>query len=514
MLQVKPTVLLILDGFGHSENADGNAIMMAETPVWDALWKDCPHTLLDCSGPAVGLPEGQMGNSEVGHLHIGAGRLLAQTLTQINQSVADKTFYQNSVLKQAVTLAVDNGKALHILGLLSPGGVHSHEEQIQAMVKLAAQQGLEKIYLHAFLDGRDVPPKSAESSLLAMQALFAELGCGRIASITGRFYAMDRDKNWDRVESAYRAIVKGEAEFSAGDPVQALDMAYQREETDEFVQATLIVPEHEAPVITESGDVMVFMNFRADRAREIAQALTMDDFSGFRRGNKPQLGGFVTLSEYHEDFTFPVAFPPQRISDSLGEVIAKAGLKQLRLAETEKYAHVTFFFNGGVDTPFEGEDRILIPSPKVRTYDLKPEMSAVEVTDRLVEAIEGGEYAAIICNYANGDMVGHTGIMDAAVIAMQVLDQCLGRINSALARVGGQMLVTADHGNAEQMLDPETQGKYTAHTVNPVPLVYVGGTGGKLMEEGSLADIAPTLLAMMQLPQPEVMTGHSLLDRE
>lgn len=514
MLQVKPTVLLILDGFGYNESTDGNAITMAKMPVWDALWKGCPHTLLACSGSAVGLPEGQMGNSEVGHLHIGAGRLLTQTLTQINQSVADETFYQTPVLKQAVTQAIDNGKALHILGLLSPGGVHSHEAQIQAMIRLAVQQGLEKIYLHAFLDGRDVPPQSAESSLQAMQALFAELGCGRIASITGRFYAMDRDKNWDRVESAYRAIVKGEAEFNTNDPVQALQMAYQRGETDEFVQATLITGDDETPVVTESGDVMVFMNFRADRAREIAQALANDDFSEFERGEAPQLASFVTLTEYHEDFTFPVAFPPQSISDSLGEVVAKAGVKQLRLAETEKYAHVTFFFNGGVDSPFEGEDRILIPSPKVRTYDLKPQMSAVEVTDRLVEAIEGGEYSAIICNYANGDMVGHTGIVDAAVIAMQVLDACLERIQAALIRAGGQMLITADHGNAEQMLDPQTQGKYTAHTVNPVPLVYIGESGQQLMEGGNLADIAPTLLAMMQLPQPEVMTGHSLLSSD
>lgn len=513
MSQVKPTVLLILDGFGHSESTVGNAILAANMPVWDSLWADCPHTLLDCSGPVVGLPDGQMGNSEVGHLHIGAGRLLAQTFTQINQSVADGAFYQNPILVKAVTQAANNGKALHILGLLSPGGVHSHQEQIKAMVRLAAQHGLEKIYVHAFLDGRDVPPQSAEASLQAMQDLFAELGCGRIASVSGRFYAMDRDKNWDRVQPAYAVIVKGEAEFQAVDAVQALQMAYQREETDEFVQPTRVVAEHEQAVITEAGDVMVFMNFRADRAREISQALTDDDFSGFDRGDAPQLGSFVTLTEYHEDFGFPVAFPPQSISNSFGERVSAAGLKQLRLAETEKYAHVTFFFNGGVDKPFEGEDRVLIPSPKVKTYDLKPEMSAAEVTDRLVEAIEGGEYAAIICNYANGDMVGHTGIMEAAVTAMEVLDECLGRIKAALERAGGQMLVTADHGNAEQMLDPETDGRYTAHTVNPVPLVYVGGTG-KLMEGGNLADIAPTLLSMMQLSQPVEMTGHSLLEQD
>ncbi|WP_240342333.1 2,3-bisphosphoglycerate-independent phosphoglycerate mutase [Methylococcus sp. EFPC2] len=506
----KPIVLLIFDGFGYSELETANAIRLAHTPNWDGLWANSPHTLLECSGGAVGLPDDQMGNSEVGHLHLGCGRLLAQDLTRINQAIANRTFFDNPVLRAAVDQAKTSGKALHILGLLSPGGVHSHETHIHALVELALSRGLSDIYLHAFLDGRDTPPKSAEASIRATEARLAELGGGRIASLTGRFYAMDRDNRWERVSQAYELLAHGKPEFSAASAVEGLAAAYARGETDEFVKPTAITPEGTLPVAMQAGDVVVFMNFRADRARELSLCLTQDDFQGFERGEYPRLGAYVTLTEYHEDFSFPVAFPPTSVKNGLGEVLANSGLKQLRLAETEKYAHVTFFFNGGTDTPFPGEERILVPSPKVKTYDLKPEMSAPEVTDRLVEAIEGGEYDVIICNYANGDMVGHTGVLSAAIAAVETLDASLGRVLAALDRVGGELVLTADHGNAEQMIDPETGEAQTAHTVNPVPLVY-RGSAGRLADGGNLADVSPTLLAILGLDRPAEMTGRSLL---
>ncbi len=506
----KPVVLIILDGFGYSETRDHNAIALARTPTWTRLWSTCPHTLLDCSGEAVGLPDEQMGNSEVGHLHLGAGRLIYQDFTLISKAARDGSFYTNAVLSEAVDKAIGSDKALHVLGLLSPGGVHSHETHIHAMVELAVRKGLRKVYVHAFLDGRDTPPKSAADSIRAMDAKFAELGAGRIASIIGRFYAMDRDQRWERVKEAYELIVQGKADYRAESAIDGLELAYERGESDEFVKATVVVPDGEAPVTLNDGDVVVFMNFRADRARELTRALNDADFSGFRREVVPKLGGFVTLTEYHQDFRFPVAFPPQSVANSLGEVLATHGLKQLRLAETEKYAHVTFFFNGGVDTPFPGETRILVPSPKVKTYDLKPEMSAPEVTDKLVNAIESGEYDVIICNYANGDMVGHTGNLDASIRAVEALDEALGRVVEALEKVGGEMLITADHGNVEQMIDPVSGGIQTAHSVNPVPLVYKGSKG-KLRDGGNLADVAPTLLAIMGIEKPAEMTGRSLL---
>ena len=507
----KPVVLIILDGFGYNESTQYNAIAAAKTPTWTGLWESCPHTLLHCAGETVGLPDDQMGNSEVGHLHLGAGRLINQDYTAVNKAIRDGSFFSNPALTAAVENAKASGKALHIFGLLSPGGVHSHDHQIQAMAELAVRQGLSKVYMHAFLDGRDTPPQSAGASIRALEAKFAELGAGRIASLAGRFYAMDRDNRWDRVEKAYQLIVEGKGEFTAPSAMAGLEQAYARGETDEFVQTTLIVPEGQQPVHLEDGDVVVFMNFRADRAREITKAINDADFNGFSRQVVRKLGAYVTLTEYHQDFTYPIAFPPTSITHTLGEVLAENGLKQLRLAETEKYAHVTFFFNGGKEDPFEGESRILIPSPNVKTYDLQPEMSAGQVTDEMVKAIEGGEFDVIICNYANGDMVGHTGIMEAAVKAVETLDASLKRVVTALDKVGGELLITADHGNVEQMVDPETGVALTQHTTFPVPLVYKGRQGKHLLEGGNLADIAPTMLDMLGIEKPAVMTGRSLL---
>lgn len=506
----KPVLLVIFDGFGCSEQEEGNAVKLAKTPHWDRVWNTYPHTQLKCSGEAVGLPEGQMGNSEVGHLHLGSGRLLAQDFTRINQAVENGEFFKNPVLIDAVDKAKANDKALHILGLLSPGGVHSHELHIQAMVELAVKRGLSKVYVHAFLDGRDTPPRSAAEPIKAFEAKLKELGAGKIATLCGRFYAMDRDNRWDRVSKAYDLLVKGSGAFEAATALEGLEAAYARDENDEFVQATSIVSEGESAIKIENGDALVFMNFRSDRTRELTRALTEADFSSFERGIVPSFSSYVTLTEYHEDFKFPIAYPPTSMRNTLGEVLSNQGLKQLRLAETEKYAHVTFFFNGGEETPFPGESRLLIPSPNVKTYDLQPEMSAAELTDRLVEAIESKEYDVIICNYANGDMVGHTGILDAAIKAVETLDQSLGRIVSSLEKTGGVMLLTADHGNSEEMIDPDSQGAQTAHTINPVPLVCIGKEV-KLLDGGDLADVAPTLLAIMGIQKPEEMTGRSLL---
>jgi len=506
----KPVVLLILDGFGYSLDKEYNAIAMADTPCWDQLQKDCPMTLLSCSGHVVGLPSGQMGNSEVGHVHIGTGRYVPQDFSKVNDAIVDGSFYSNPVLCRAVDLAKEKNKAVHIMGLLSPGGVHSHEEQIMAMVELAAKRGLDKIYLHAFLDGRDVPPKSAKASLELLEAKFAALGVGRIASIVGRFYAMDRDNRWDRVKQGYDLITKGEGAFNADSALQGLEAAYDRGETDEFVLPTAILDAEHHSVALDPEDSVVFMNFRADRAREISVAITSPTFDGFDRNRAPHKGYYCTLTEYQQDFDYDVAFPPTDLKNCLGEYLSSLGMTQLRLAETEKYAHVTFFLNGGQDTAFPGEDRILVPSPKVRTYDLQPEMNAAEVTDHLVAAITGGKYDVIICNYANCDMVGHTGIMDAAILAVEAVDASLQRVVDALKSVGGQMLITADHGNIEQMVDKETGQPHTAHTTNPVPLVYVGGDK-PLDEGGSLSDLAPTVLAMLGVEQPAEMTGRSLI---
>lgn len=506
----KPLLLLILDGFGIRQARDNNAIALAATPCWDRLQQDYPMTALNCSGGVVGLPDDQMGNSEVGHLHIGSGRLLRQELSRVSYEIEAGIFFENPALVGAVDAAVHKGKALHVMGLLSPGGVHSHEMQIMAMLQLAARRGLQKIYLHAFLDGRDVPPKSAAASLQLAEETFKALGVGRIASVCGRFYAMDRDNRWERVEAAYHLLAGGEAEHTAASAQQALEAAYLRNETDEFVAPTAILDADGHGVAMDVDDSVVFMNFRADRAREISVALTSETFDKFERGYPALRGCYVTLTEYHQDFDYPVAYPPVDVKNGIGEVLANNGLKQLRLAETEKYAHVTFFLNGGRDAPFPGEDRILVPSPKVKTYDMQPEMSAQEVTGHLVDAIRGGQYDVIICNYANCDMVGHTGNLEAAIQAVTYLDGCLQQVVDAITEVGGQMLLTADHGNIEQMEDPETHQPHTAHTTNLVPLVYVGGRQ-PLLDGGSLADIAPSMLAILGIAQPAEMTGRSLV---
>ncbi len=507
MKKVRPAVLLILDGWGLSDSTDHNAIGAANKPVWDRLWATYPHTAIRTSGSAVGLPGGQMGNSEVGHLNLGAGRVVYQEFTRIGRSIRTGSFFSNRTLTDAVDLAVERGSAVHILGLLSPGGVHSHEDHIHAMAKLAAERGAEKIYVHAFLDGRDMPPKSAEASLIAIDKAFEDLGKGRVASIIGRYFAMDRDHRWDRIRHAYDLLTLSEAAYQADSPEAALHEAYARDETDEFVSATVIGQ----PVVVADGDVVINMNYRSDRARQITRAFIEPEFTGFERRVVPKLAAFVSLTEYSKDFDIPVAYPPERLENTFGEYIANLGLHQLRIAETEKYAHVTFFFNGGIETPNEGEDRILVPSPQIATYDLQPEMSATEVTDKLVEAVASDRYDAIICNYANGDMVGHTGNYEAAVQAIEVLDVCIGRVTEAVLAVGGELLITADHGNAEQMIDPVAEQVHTAHTLNPVPLIYVGEGASALMENGALCDVAPTLLQIMGLPQPASMTGRSLL---
>jgi 2,3-bisphosphoglycerate-independent phosphoglycerate mutase len=503
--------LIILDGWGYSEEAEFNAIQHANTPVWDRIWKEYPHTFLRCSGPEVGLPASQMGNSEVGHLNLGAGRVVYQEFTRISRSIKTGSFFSNNTLTQAVDTAVENGKAVHVLGLLSPGGVHSHEEHIQAFIKLAVDRGADKVYLHAFLDGRDTPPRSASASIKAMEKEFQELGHGRIASIVGRYFAMDRDHRWPRIQAAYDLMTQGKGEFSAPDAITGLNMAYERGENDEFVKATAIVPADTKPVTIEDGDVIVFMNYRSDRARQITRAFIEDDFDGFARTARPKLAGFISLTEYHKEFHIPVAFPPEDISNGFGEYISNIGLHQLRIAETEKYAHVTFFFNGGIEIAFAGEDRILIPSPDVATYDEKPEMSAYEVTDKLCEAIRSGKYDTIICNYANPDMVGHTGNFDATITAIETIDTCLGKVLSALKQVGGEALITADHGNAERMRDHDSGQAHTAHTHNVVPFVYVGRPATADESQGSLADVAPTMLYLMGLEIPDNMRGHPLM---
>ncbi len=509
-MNVTPVLLLILDGFGYREETDYNAILAAHKPNWDSLWRDYPHTLLNASEKFVGLPSHQMGNSEVGHLNIGAGRVVYQDLSRVDLAIEDGSFFTNPALSKAVALAKQNGSALHIIGLLSPGGVHSHENHIFAMLELAARNGLKRVYLHAFLDGRDTPPRSAAQSLELLQEKCNALGVGQIASIVGRFYAMDRDNRWERVQPAYELLTEGKAEFTAPDALSGLELAYARGESDEFVKATAICPKGAQVSAIEDGDVTVFMNFRADRAREITRALTDESFKEFARTHFPKIACFVTLSRYGEDFALPCAYTQEEIHNGFGEYISSLGLRQLRIAETEKYAHVTYFFNGGREQPYPGEDRILVPSPKVATYDLKPEMSAYEVTDKLEAAISSRQYHAIICNYANGDMVGHTGNMAAATQAIEALDICIGRVVKAMQSIGGEVIITADHGNAEQMLDRTTKQAHTAHTLNLVPFLYIGRKA-TLAGNGALRDLAPSLLCVMGLPQPAEMTGHSLI---
>ncbi len=506
----RPLALIILDGWGYSESIEDNAIHAARKPVWDQLWRDYPHTLISASGAGVGLPGDQMGNSEVGHLNMGAGRVVYQEFTRVSRAIRTGSFFTNRTLTTAVELAHETNKAVHILGLLSPGGVHSHEEHIYAMVELALKQGVKNVYVHAFLDGRDTPPKSALKSILAIEEKFQQLGGGRIVSVIGRFYALDRDQRWNRVAKAYHLITDGQAEYHAINASTALEMAYARGETDEFIQATSIRREDEEPVKMQKGDVAIFMNFRSDRARALSESLACAEFDRFERPRQVELGTFVTLTEYKKDYTFPVAFPSEKLNNVLGAHIASLGLRQLRIAETEKYAHVTFFFSGGRDKPFEGEDRILVPSPKVDTYDLQPSMSAPQVAQELVKAIHSSKYDVIICNFANADMVGHSGNYAAAVKAIEALDNALGRVWSALKQVGGEMIVTADHGNAELMLDKTNGQPHTAHTNNPVPLIYAG-RDAECIDQGTLADIAPTMLSLMGLPIPNEMSQHLIV---
>ncbi|NMT62172.1 2,3-bisphosphoglycerate-independent phosphoglycerate mutase [Marinobacter orientalis] len=508
----KPTALIILDGWGHRDPADDNAISNANTPFWDKLWEKQPKTLINTSGMFVGLPQGQMGNSEVGHMNLGAGRVVYQSLTRIDKDVEESSFTQNPTLCAAMDKAINNGRAVHLIGLLSPGGVHSHEEHILAAAEMAAARGAKEVYIHAFLDGRDMPPRSARASLEKTATKLKNLGVGRVASIVGRYYAMDRDNRWDRVEEAYNVMTLGEAEFTTSDPVTALELAYERGENDEFVKATRIRANGDTEGTIDDGDTVIFMNFRADRAREMTRCFVDKDFDGFERRKRAELADFVMLTEYAADIKTSCAYPPEQLTNGLGEYVSNQGKTQLRIAETEKYAHVTFFFNGGMETPFEGEDRILVPSPRVATYDLQPEMSAPEVTDKLVEAIKSGKYDLVVCNYANGDMVGHTGKLDAAIKAAECIDQCVARVTEALEEVGGEALITADHGNCEQMRDPKSGQVHTAHTTGPVPLVYVGPRKVSLRDDGNLSDVAPTLLSLMGLEQPSEMSGHSLVE--
>lgn len=506
-----PAALLILDGWGLSDETEDNAIAQARTPVMDRLWREYQHTTITTSGAAVGLPAGQMGNSEVGHLNIGAGRVVYQEFTRVSRAIRTGSFYTNHTLTDAVDAAISNGTAVHIVGLLSDGGVHSHETHIHAAVKLAVERGASKVYVHAFLDGRDTQPKSAYRSLEEISAVFRELGNGSLAGIIGRFYAMDRDSRWKRIKKAYDMMTLGRAPYSAADAFTALEMAYARGETDEFVRATVILQDDGEPVVMQDGDVIISMNYRSDRAREITRPFFEQDFDEFERESKPKLSSLVTLTEYKHSFNLPVAFPPEKLPNGLGEYLSTLGMRQLRIAETEKYAHVTFFFNGGTDQAGEGEERILVPSPRVKTYDLKPEMSAFKLTDELVGAIESGEFDVIICNYANADMVGHTGKLDAAIQAVEAVDECVGRAVSALIRAGGEALITADHGNAEKMLNYESGQAFTAHTTNPVPLIYVGTQQKIFLQHGALSDLSPTLLNIMGIEKPSEMTGRSLL---
>ncbi len=506
----KPVVLLILDGWGHREEVEDNALAQAELPHWRRLLATCPHTLVHTEGRHVGLPDGQMGNSEVGHMNLGAGRVVYQDLTRVDAAIEDGSFFANAELRAACAAAKATDGTLHVLGLLSPGGVHSHEQQIFAMLELADREGVPRVAVHAFLDGRDTPPRSAEPSLRALQALCASLGNARIATLGGRYYAMDRDQRWERVLRGWDAMVEARGAH-ADDAVAALHAAYARGENDEFVAPTVLAGAQ--PM--RDGDTVVFMNFRADRARQLAAAFVAPAFSGFE-ARRPALSRFVCLTEYDARLPAPVAFAPDDLRHTFGEVLAEAGLTQLRIAETEKYAHVTFFFSGGREDPFAGESRIMIPSPHVATYDLQPEMSCPELTEKLVEAIESDAFDAIVCNIANPDMVGHSGILAAAILAAQAVDVAIGKISDAVQRVGGALLVTADHGNLEMMRDPATGQAHTAHTVGPVPLVVVlpesrGERVVSLRGGGALRDIAPTLLDLLGLPQPEAMSGRSLL---
>ena len=509
----KPTVLMILDGYGLSDKTEGNAVALAKTPVMDALEKEYPFVKGYASGLAVGLPEGQMGNSEVGHLNMGAGRIVYQELTRITKEIQDGDFFKNEELLAAVENCKAHDSALHLYGLLSDGGVHSHITHLYALLQMAKDHGLKKVYVHCFLDGRDTPPASGKEYIEQLLDKMKEIGVGEVASVMGRYYVMDRDNRWDRVEKAYRAMTAGEGE-TAVCPLCAVSASYDKEVTDEFVVPTVIVKDGKPVATVQDNDSIIFYNFRPDRAREITRAFCADEFDGFPREKRINVK-YVCFTEY--DVTIPnksVAFKKVEVTNTFGEYLAAHHMTQARIAETEKYAHVTFFFNGGVEAPNEGEDRILVKSPKVATYDLKPEMSAYEVCDKLVDAITGGKYDVIIVNFANPDMVGHTGIIPAAVKAVEAVDECVGRAVEAIKKVDGQMFICADHGNCEQMIDEKTGEPFTAHTTNPVPFLLVNyDPAYTLRDGGCLADIVPTMIEMMGMEQPKEMTGKSLLVR-
>jgi len=504
-VMAKPLVLMILDGWGYREDAADNAISQATSPCWDQLQQLGSHTSIETSGEFVGLPAGQMGNSEVGHMNIGAGRVVFQDFTRISNAIEDGSFASNPALVKAIKASLTHASTLHIMGLLSPGGVHSHEDHFLAMVRMAAAQGAHKIRVHAFLDGRDTPPRSSGPSIQKMQDCLDGLHEAAFASLCGRYYAMDRDQRWDRVEKAWRALANGEAMFNSSDAGIALRSAYERDESDEFVSPTIIG----SYTGIQDDDVVIFINFRADRAREISQVFTQPDFRGFAC-RAPKLSSFICMTRYLDGLPAKVAFPPVRLKGLLGEVLSDQGLSQLRIAETEKYAHVTFFFNGGEEEPFAGEQRLLVPSPDVATYDLQPEMSIKKLSVELDNAIRSGEFDVIICNVANPDMVGHTGNMTAAIAAVEAVDHCLGVVLKAIQSVNGELLVTADHGNVEQMADHQSGQSHTAHTTNPVPLVYYGRKA-EAVAGGALRDIAPSMLYLLGITPPAEMTGHSLL---
>ena len=516
MLKAKPVLLVVLDGWGLRAEREANAIALAGTPNMDALARDYPSAALRTSGLAVGLPEGQMGNSEVGHTNLGAGRIVYQDLVRLNRAVEDGSFFQNPVLQEAMKRAKAGSGTVHFMGLFSDGGVHSHVDHLHALLELARREGVPRAFVHAFLDGRDTPPRSGLDYLKAFEKRLAETGYGKVASIMGRYYAMDRDKRWDRVALAYAALVKGEGYRSAA-PIQAVEEAYGRGENDEFVKPTVVVDGTGEPRgRVRDGDVIVFFNFRADRARELTRAFTQEGFADFDPKPRPRLSYYACMTEYDQTFGLPVAYGPDQPTRIFPEIVAEAGIAQLRCAETEKYAHVTFFFNGGRETQYPGEDRVLVPSPRdVKTYDQKPEMSAREVTDRLVQAIDSRKYGFILVNFANPDMVGHTGILAAAIQAVKVVDECIGRLWKAARAAHMAMLVTSDHGNCEMMVDPVTGQPHTAHTLGPVPFILADPDmkGAKLRAEGVLADVAPTALQVMGLPQPPEMKGLGLVLR-
>lgn len=509
----KLTALMILDGFGERKDAHGNAIQLAGTPNITALEKKYPYTTIGASGMDVGLPEGQMGNSEVGHLNIGAGRIVYQELTRITKAIQDGDFFKKQEFLDAIENVKKNGSKLHLMGLISDGGVHSHNEHLYALLKLAKDSGLTEVYVHCFMDGRDVPPDSGLVYIKQLEAELKKIGVGKIATVMGRYYAMDRDNRWERVQQAYDAMVlsKGETADSA---VVAMEQSYAKEEMDEFVKPTVIVGDGKPVASIGANDSIIFFNFRPDRAREITRTFIMEDFDSFERGRGYFPVYFVSMTQYDKTFqNIHVAYKPQVLTNTLGEYLSKNGLKQFRIAETEKYAHVTFFFNGGVEQPNEGEDRYLIPSPKVATYDMKPEMSAYEVADKACELIASQEYDVMILNFANPDMVGHTGVCEAAVAAVKAVDECVGKIMEAIGKLGGEIIITADHGNSEMMIDETTQGPFTAHTTNPVPFILVSDrfAHAKLRTGGRLADIAPTMLDLIGLPKPVEMEGESMI---